>query len=986
MYRVMCDSYTLHNMTMPDLKLISPQVSLEVNKAGSFDFTIYPQHPYYKMINRLKSIIVVYQNDRIIFRGRALNVETGFNNQKKVSCEGELAFLLDSTIRPYDFTGDVSDYFAYIIGEHNKQVETAKQFKVGTVTVTDPNNYITRADSTYPTAYDCITKKLVESLGGYLRFRHESDGVYIDYLDDFTTVNTQNIELRKNILDLTDTVKGEEIATAIIPLGAKIKNEDGEETEERLTVASVNGGKDYVYDEDAVEKYGWIFKTVTYDDVTVATNLLRKGNEELAQAILSENTIEVNAVDLSGTDAEISAFSCGAYTRVKSDVHSIDGLMPITKMTINLTAPQNDTLTLGITTKTFTEQDKDNNDSMGDIVEKVETIIGDYQVNMPVIEEITKRLTLELTRNQPAIQSYSPQTGTYDPDYTVTPLEITPVTRYRNQVVTASCIWKMILDGEETALENGETVGSGGVLTINKNMADKYAVYICYATFSSGGTTLVANATIDLNRVDDGINGAPGAPGTPGTNGKTSYFHVKYSSVPNPESADQISEIPNVYIGTYVDYTEADSTDPKKYTWTKFRGDDGEDGADGIPGVNGEDGKTSYLHIAYANSADGSTGFSVSDSNNKTYIGQYTDFVESDSTDPTKYSWTKIKGENGIPGQNGQDGQDGEDGKTSYFHVKYSSVSNPTSYSQMSETPDTYIGTYVDFTQADSTDPSDYTWSRFQGYDGADGIPGTNGIDGKTSYLHIAYANSADGSVSFSTTDSTGRAYMGQYVDFAQADSTDYKKYTWSLIKGADGEDAAVASDTEPDDKTKLWLDTSMDPPLLKAWDGEKWIAVNDANDQIASLREELLSSITQESTNIRSEVAENYYLKDDADTLVQSINTQFEQTKNDFTFSFNEFRSDLDDLANGANAEFENIHKYIRFVDGKIVLGESGNELTLQIENDRISFQQNGAEVAYFTNNRFYVKDGEFTNSLTLGNFAFVPRSNGNLSFKKVR
>ena len=392
------------------------------------------------------------------------------------------------------------------------------------------------------------------------------------------------------------------------------------------------------------------------------------------------------------------------------------------------------------------------------------------------------------------------------------------------------------------------------------------------------------------------------------------------------------------------------------------------------------------MHIAYANSADGSTGFSVSDSNNKTYIGQYTDFVESDSTDPTKYSWTKIKGENGIPGQNGQDGQDGEDGKTSYFHVKYSSVSNPTSYSQMSETPDTYIGTYVDFTQADSTDPSDYTWSRFQGYDGADGIPGTNGIDGKTSYLHIAYANSADGSVSFSTTDSTGRAYMGQYVDFAQADSTDYKKYTWSLIKGADGEDAAVASDTEPDDKTKLWLDTSMDPPLLKAWDGEKWIAVNDANDQIASLREELLSSITQESTNIRSEVAENYYLKDDADTLVQSINTQFEQTKNDFTFSFNEFRSDLDDLANGANAEFENIHKYIRFVDGKIVLGESGNELTLQIENDRISFQQNGAEVAYFTNNRFYVKDGEFTNSLTLGNFAFVPRSNGNLSFKKVR
>lgn len=235
-----------------------------------------------------------------------------------------------------------------------------------------------------------------------------------------------------------------------------------------------------------------------------------------------------------------------------------------------------------------------------------------------------------------------------------------------------------------------------------------------------------------------------------------------------------------------------------------------------------EDVKTSYLHIAYANSADGKIGFSVSDSVGKLYIGQYTDFVKADSTDPTKYSWTKIKGETGDQGPQGNTGpqgpkgdtglqglqgpkgdqgiqgpkgEDGVSGKTSYFHIKYSSVSNPTTPSQMTETPSTYIGTYVDFEPTDSTDPSKYIWAQFKGSQGAkgdQGIPGTNGANGKTSYLHIAYANSADGSNGFSITDSANKLYIGQYTDFFQSDSTDYKKYTWTKIKGETGATGAT--------------------------------------------------------------------------------------------------------------------------------------------------------------------------------------------------
>ena len=144
-----------------------------------------------------------------------------------------------------------------------------------------------------------------------------------------------------------------------------------------------------------------------------------------------------------------------------------------------------------------------------------------------------------------------------------------------------------------------------------------------------------------------GPKGDPGDPGGPGQNGQTSYFHIKYSSVANPTLSSQMTETPSEYIGTYVDYVENDSTDPSKYIWARFQGVKGDQG---IPGTNGIDGKTSYLHIAYANSADGKTGFDVSNSTNKLYIGQYTDFMPDDSADPTDYSWTKIKGETGDTG------------------------------------------------------------------------------------------------------------------------------------------------------------------------------------------------------------------------------------------------------------------------------------------------------------------------------------------------
>lgn len=297
------------------------------------------------------------------------------------------------------------------------------------------------------------------------------------------------------------------------------------------------------------------------------------------------------------------------------------------------------------------------------------------------------------------------------------------------------------------------------------------------------------------------VAGDQGIAGAPGKDGLTSFFHVRYADVQNP-TASQLRKDTGKYIGTYTDYTFEDSTDPTKYVWRKFQGEDGEDGADGIPGVNGTNGETSYLHIAYAISADGKSGFSTTNSVDKTYIGQYVDFAKEDSTNPAKYRWTKFqgpKGDKGDPGTQGLQGIQGEkgdqgiqgekgaDGKTQYTHIAYANSSDGKVGFSVSDAARDYVGMYVDFTAADSTDPTKYAWSKIKGADGTQGIQGKPGADGKTPYFHIAYATSADGKTGFSITESTGKTYIGVYTDYTKADSTDPSKYKWTKIQGPQG-------------------------------------------------------------------------------------------------------------------------------------------------------------------------------------------------------
>ena len=398
MWKVYCDNYLLYNSALDEYKIISPSLDLELNKTGSFEFTIYPNHPNYDKLQKLKSIIQVFQDDYLYFRGRILNDTVGFHNERQVSCEGELAFLLDSVQRPFSFPesgGEATPkaYFTYLITQHNAQVDADHQFIVGNVTVTDANDYISRSDTEYSTTWELINQGLINTHGGYLWVRHETTGNYIDYLSDFTTLSNQPIKFGVNLLDLATERKGEDIATIIVPLGNL-----NEETNERVTISDLDDEEtddicksgDYVYSKVGIQKYGKICKRFVWDAVTVNTNLLTKAKAQLAKSILQEQTIELSAADLSAAGQDFNSFHLGTYVSTSSkpheDAHSLASTYLVKKLSIKLDEPGSNVLTVGATIYTFTEENRRQQEEQW---QRVETNVT--KTNTQAIRELEQR-------------------------------------------------------------------------------------------------------------------------------------------------------------------------------------------------------------------------------------------------------------------------------------------------------------------------------------------------------------------------------------------------------------------------------------------------------------------------------------------------------------------------------------------------------------------------------------------------------------------
>lgn len=359
MYKIFADDTLIYDSTVEDYKIGKGSGTLETNKAGSFTFSVYPEHFFYDRFVKKKTVIKVTKSDRILFRGRVLDDRDDMWKRREIVCEGELNFLQDSLIRPYTFNGTPEEAFRKFVVEHNAQVDEFKRFRIGQVTVYDPNDYIARSNSNYENALKNLTSRLLEdSLGGYLHITHGDDGEdpvpTLHYLADFTEVSSQSIEFGSNLKDFLKKGTGQAIATAIIPLGKRIDDGNSGTDDLRLTISDVNDGLDYVYDEAAVAKHGWIFDTVIYDDVTLPSNLKARGLAELAKRIKENITLELTAVDLHLLNRSIESFRHDTYVRVISPPHDFAETLLCHRQTFNLLKPDNDTVTLGTSYSSFT--------------------------------------------------------------------------------------------------------------------------------------------------------------------------------------------------------------------------------------------------------------------------------------------------------------------------------------------------------------------------------------------------------------------------------------------------------------------------------------------------------------------------------------------------------------------------------------------------------------------------------------------------------
>lgn len=322
-------------------------------------------------------------------------------------------------------------------------------------------------------------------------------------------------------------------------------------------------------------------------------------------------------------------------------------------------------------------------------------------------------------------------------------------------------------DGKTFTANNGEDVGA------------YMGIYVDYNIKDSNNFDDYKWSRIQGQQGLRGLQGEKGDRGIPGTNGITYYTWIKYA---DDSIGTNISDSPigKTYIGfAYNKTTPEESTTPTDYTWSKIQGEKGDTG---VPGANGSDGTTYYTWIKYSDNSNGNPCYDIPKDTTE-YIGIAVNQTSpNESSDYTKYTWSKFKGDVGVPGTNGTNG------KTSYFHIKYSNIENPTTSDQMTESPSTFIGTYVDFDALDSNDPSKYTWYRFQGLQGEkgeQGIPGKDG-DGRTSYLHIKYSN--DGGQTFTSENGeTVGSYIGTYTDFNVNDSMTISDYKWAKIKGEQG-------------------------------------------------------------------------------------------------------------------------------------------------------------------------------------------------------
>jgi hypothetical protein len=347
MYTVYCDEKPIYDLRNEELVLGSPKLTLEESNTGSFQFTILPTHPYYDDVIDLVSNIVVKQDGEEIFSGIPTEHTEDFYKRRTFYCTGELSYLKNTT-QPMAEYHDVTvrGFLEALLNIHNAKVVEKNKFYVGEVTVKDNNDSLYRYTN-YETTLECINEKLIKKLGGHIKIRKENGKRYIDYIEDYAKVSNQIIQFGENLMDFTKDYDTSDICTVLIPLGARQDESPISALDAYLDITSVNDGKNYIVNQEAVNKYGWIEKVVKWDDVNVPTILKTKGEKYLKEVQYEPQTLEIKAIDLHNLNINTDAIRVLDSVRVVSKPHNLDKFFLVTKRQIPLNKPSDEVFTFG---------------------------------------------------------------------------------------------------------------------------------------------------------------------------------------------------------------------------------------------------------------------------------------------------------------------------------------------------------------------------------------------------------------------------------------------------------------------------------------------------------------------------------------------------------------------------------------------------------------------------------------------------------------
>lgn len=401
MIEVYADGVTVYSSRLDDYALLGLKVTTGVNKGGTAELTMPPGHPAYDFFVNYRTIVEVYRDTELLFRGRALYPSDDYYGSRTITCEGERCFLRDAVMRPYRYTDDPAAIFADAIRLYNTQVEEAKQFQTGTVTVTDANDYIRLENESAGQIADIIDK-LVDRCGGYIVFTTNAEGQrVINWYESLGYQSSQVIEFGENLLDFARSQASTDLATRIYPYGAK-----DEETGARVTIRSVNDDLEFIEDADAVALRGVIARPVYWDDVTEPANLLKKAQQYLATSKMVITTLELSAVDLAVLDRKIESLRVGDTVHVKSKPHGVDDSFLLRERTYNLLDPAQDKVVLGKDLATLTGAGvAGDRDALSQLNRTEHVIKADYQLGIAkAVEEAKTTLSSLIEQTSEAIR------------------------------------------------------------------------------------------------------------------------------------------------------------------------------------------------------------------------------------------------------------------------------------------------------------------------------------------------------------------------------------------------------------------------------------------------------------------------------------------------------------------------------------------------------------------------------------------------------